>query len=141
MRYLICLIIILNLVACAPGKVSVEAIYRTQYDAFIAAGKVEGIDLSRNDITIQSGAIKCQAAIGGVAIACCDMPLGVVIMDLTAFNTLSGVYRELIVFHELGHCLLKRQHSNGDSIMFPIVANPTHYNDRRDAYIHELFHP
>jgi len=55
--------------------------------------------------------------------------------------------REVLIFHELGHCVLGRDHNlliKGEvpaSIMFPIVFSATTYTIHRDEYIMELFGP
>lgn len=53
--------------------------------------------------------------------------------------------KEVIMFHELGHCLLHRSHNETvvnsvpTSLMFPIQLSDAVYEPRRAAYIHELF--
>lgn len=47
---------------------------------------------------------------------------------------------ELIMFHELGHCILLRDHSNSmDSIMYPHLINVNDYLSNYKLYISELF--
>jgi hypothetical protein len=57
-------------------------------------------------------------------------------------------YREAIIFHELGHCALEREHEERQrddakgplSLMFH-APDPEAYAAMRRYYIHELFHP
>ncbi len=88
-----------------------------------------------------------------------------VILNVRNWGRMSEESREALMFHELGHCVLFRNHvseymadakassteSNpGDSqeedgtkvprsLMYPIALNPEMYVDHRDHYHHELF--
>lgn len=52
---------------------------------------------------------------------------------------------EEVIFHELGHCVLRRGHIGGKingkviSIMNPYILEPEDYDENRDYYIKELF--
>lgn len=54
---------------------------------------------------------------------------------------------EILMFHELGHCVLGRGHNLNKmdgtpvSIMYPYILDRFVYLTHRGAYIHELFHP
>ncbi len=69
-------------------------------------------------------------------------------IDIQYWNTANDLEKEFIVFHELGHCFLKRDHDDGrdangwcTSIMTSGNGScKNHYNlDTREAYIDELF--
>ena len=54
--------------------------------------------------------------------------------------------REMVIFHELGHCVLYRKHLNDArpdgspvSLMRYTIYSPTTYNNNRDYYLRELF--
>lgn len=50
-------------------------------------------------------------------------------------------YVESIMFHELGHCILLRGHSEStDSIMYPTLMHTYYYIENYKNYISELFH-
>ena len=56
------------------------------------------------------------------------------------------LFRELLIFHELGHCLLGREHSSGTyadgiphSIMHYAGVPVKLYRQRREKYLNELF--
>jgi len=67
-----------------------------------------------------------------------------VIIDESAWESYSHNKREVLVFHELGHCVLNRGHNkkktNGrpESIMYPYVLNGYSYFNHRDVYLKEL---
>ena len=50
--------------------------------------------------------------------------------------------RESLIFHELGHCLLDREHADNPhiSIMHKYKSERGVYKRSRDAFIYELFH-
>lgn len=69
-------------------------------------------------------------------------------IDETFWNRSSPIYREFVLFHELGHCYLYRDHEEGQtssgvclSIMRSGVEDcRDNYNSRtREAYLNELF--
>ena len=69
-------------------------------------------------------------------------------IDRSSWNRLSTLYREFVVFHELGHCILGRGHTEaqyGNGACFSIMASGTgscrssYSNQTRASYIDELF--
>jgi len=72
-----------------------------------------------------------------------------VILDKKFWRTASPVQREELVFHELGHCILGRDHEEATqnllgytqpvSLMNPYILSEPDYLHMRDYYIAELF--
>lgn len=71
-----------------------------------------------------------------------------VVIDITAWEQASELKREFLVFHELGHCFLKRSHlettrSDGTcaSMMHSGLSNcrDAYSNSTRTTYLDELF--
>lgn len=66
-------------------------------------------------------------------------------IDNYYWNTSSDLGKEQLVFHELGHCVLKRQHNkefianHPVSIMYPLILSDRLYSKYYDSYIEELF--
>jgi hypothetical protein len=68
------------------------------------------------------------------------------------FDRASEVQKEILIYHELGHCRLNRKHNSSSamaydnhlsikvSIMNPVVPSAYYYSEYRDAYLKELFH-
>lgn len=77
----------------------------------------------------------------------CDvvMPRRLIIIDLDYFKRRTEAEREELIFHELGHCILNRDHEelkdeHGPiSIMYPYTLGESTYAPMRDRYITELF--
>lgn len=64
----------------------------------------------------------------------------------SAWERGSDIFREMLVFHELGHCLLGRGHKNmrhtsgrPESLMNSSLFNERTYLANRDLYLKELF--
>ena len=64
-----------------------------------------------------------------------------IMIDPTHWKDLSMVGRELLLFHELGHCLLKRDHTANDvvSIMNPFGISVIEYSMNEEGFLSELF--
>ena len=73
-----------------------------------------------------------------------------IIIKADWWNRVSTSSKESLIFHELGHCALDRDHNedvientNGEviraSIMHPAIVSAQHYSHFYDGYIHELF--
>jgi hypothetical protein len=61
-------------------------------------------------------------------------------IDEDIWNTLSEVGKELLVFHELGHCRLEKLHSEVGIMRSNVAdANTADYAQHRDEYIEILF--
>lgn len=75
----------------------------------------------------------------GKMATCFYSPLGarVVVSRAIWDDTKFTEERRLLIFHELGHCVLGRSHVAGDSIM--AVGPPENYIARWDALLDELF--
>ena len=75
--------------------------------------------------------------------AICDPNKLAVIVDPEIWETLTAYKKEIVIFHELGHCMLRREGhiTTYASIMNPRLLNFTEaeYQGRRQALISELF--
>lgn len=68
-----------------------------------------------------------------------------IVVDKGIWNELNSEEKEIVLFHELGHCVLDRDHhdqeylSNPMSIMNHGLISSEKYTDHRSGYIKELF--
>ena len=71
-----------------------------------------------------------------------------IILDTTFWSTLSFMQREMIVFHELGHCVLYREHREGAGVAGLCISimrsglescQDGYSETTREAYLDELF--
>ena len=79
----------------------------------------------------------------------CLKPIGIVAIRESYWKNLHAYEKELLIFHELGHCVLNRDHDKSDkmmdfhkiraSMMYPRMLNQWDYQSYRDYYLKELF--
>jgi len=66
-------------------------------------------------------------------------------IDPVAWGIASSVKREVLMLHELGHCILNRDHIDNmrenvpASIMYPNTTPHYFYEEKKESYLRELF--
>jgi hypothetical protein len=87
-----------------------------------------------------------QPELKGLTVQLADMPQGVagsctadrtVTIATGYWNMVGGYGKELVLFHELGHCTLGQGHRPG-SIMSAVLMSQNYYAARREEYKQEL---
>lgn len=141
------LMLSLLVLLAACGKNSIDPQLQPYLDSFVVAGNITG-NLTPNGLTMRFGSIAaatdadgdCQWALGGNTIT----------IDPTYFADYTEIQRTLLVWHELGHCALGRQHNNSInpvtgypvSIMYyESTASAIPYAQNPLPYDTELFNP
>lgn len=105
--------VLLCLNACSSeNEQEIEADLQEHFDTFIEEAAVYGVEISIADIDI-NGYIENIESRGTLG-QCKSYSNGskAVVIDQPFWNTASYIEREYVVFHELGHCLLNRDHDN-----------------------------
>ncbi len=70
----------------------------------------------------------------------CDHRDGHIAINKTYFQKIPYYLRELLVFHELGHCILNRRHSDRPgAIMYFRLTDPTIYAINKEKELKILF--
>lgn len=68
-----------------------------------------------------------------------------VTLDVHAWASMDDAEREALVFHELGHCVLRRRHRDDriqgvpKSVMYTYALNSSIYTYYYDSYLNELY--
>lgn len=122
------------------GKLgSIEEETRPYVDTFKAIANSRGLSIDWDEISIAFKDLD-----GNIAGTCYSS--GHIDIDPDSWKRFSDEEREVLVFHELGHCVLGRDHTEGTfsdnapvSIMNPIIMYTVYYKRRRDYYRSELF--
>jgi len=100
------------------------------------AQRVDGYIRNINDRGVAG---QCQTFEGG---------LSAVIISPSYWNSIEGLQREFLVYHELGHCILARDHldePNADGTCKSLMSSGSedcflNYNNRtKEEYLEELF--
>lgn len=111
-----------------------------------AAFRGLNIDLSAENLTAEIDNIQERGVLG-----VCQYGSAInnhITIDEPFWNSSGSLYREFVVFHELGHCVLFRDHNesmNGNGICLSIMRSGTEncrdaYTDQnRKYYLDELF--
>ena len=115
-----------------------------------AAARGLDIDLASSNITGEIAEISQEHVAGRCSFSNSRVRPNEVTIDRTFWNRSSPLFREFVVFHELGHCFLGRGHeeatnANGTciSIMRSGVEDcrDNYFPSTRAEYIDELFDP
>lgn len=121
MKYIATFLIIFVFLTCKEaeilpmnGEISIAKEFQTYVDQFIEEAATRGkmIDFSDTGLTMQFGIVK-----EGIAATCKELGddrrgSHMIEFDRTLWNISATPWKELLVFHELGHCELKRTHQN-----------------------------
>ena len=166
MKYMLTFLIVFVFLACKEvevlpmnGEISIAEEFQTYVDQFIKEATTRGkiIDFSDTGLSMQFGIID-----EGTAATC--MELGddrrgshIIEVDRTIWNISAIPWKELLVYHELGHCELKRRHQNdqlsneewstmmrGSNPNEPIIGKNSgrplsFFGFRKQYYLDELF--
>ncbi len=136
--------------SCTSDKdeVVINQELKPYFESFKTEASKRGIDFDPYQAKISTEIVNIA---GTNIIAQCKRyngPASVISVDIAYWNTASETDKEFYLYHELGHCFLKRNHlddkdteGNCISIMHGSKdACQFHYNKlSRDAYLDELF--
>jgi hypothetical protein len=119
---------------------------------FQGEAAARGVPAPDDDITVvgltDAGMKPYRDELGPRVIGVCEIPAKIVDISLSYWNQASETEREMLIFHELGHCILGRPHNIQRnvftgipmSIMFPDMIIPLQvYQKYRSLFLNELF--
>lgn len=133
---LIAFITVLALTACGR-EYRVDPEFQTHVDSFIRYS----IEYSGSEIRPKHLIVEWRDGdLGGKAAKCFDLPFSTPTIRVRrdAWPKTPDM-QEMIIFHELGHCILGLGHSEGDSIMNPQLINLGVYQWSREKILFEFF--
>ncbi len=141
--------------ACAPKEkqhdsfLQVDAPFQDFVHNFETVSAEEGQSVSISDLVVQFGNTPTLNETGVCEWADNETPK--ITVNQRIWNTLNDYDKQEVIFHELGHCVLKRVHQNSEmmayngtvqvaaSIMYPYRISGTIYRDNITHYHDELF--
>lgn len=145
-------LLLLTLVGCGKAY-DVPSNFQPYVDTFVAQAATEGVALTITSLRIEYGTLPASSE-AGLCVASSPPTITLVETTWEAFDETS---RQLLMDHELGHCVLGRVHNatTGSltipgvgfgpalplSLMSPYLVRESLYTGRSAAYLHELFHP
>jgi len=107
-----------------------------EVELFYREAEVRGYNLRDHDLIVKPGTLS------GNTIGLCQLGGGppTVTIDAEFWDTADADEREVLVFHELGHCLLDRPHVDDHlAIMSSYLLSSSYYAANKTALIDELF--
>jgi len=105
--------VMLNIISCSQGSENeIEAELQVYFSSFVEEASTYGMDISLEDIDL-GGYIENIEARGTLG-QCKSYSNGSkqVVIDEPYWDRVDDLEREYLVFHELGHCLLGRDHDD-----------------------------
>ena len=158
MKYLI-ILALLTLSACAPtlkGEgLKVDPAFSPYLTNFINQSYLVGKPVSVNDLTIEFDPnIQSRVPTNSMVLGVCDqrtLSNSIISINPSFWKYASNADREQLLFHELGHCVLSRDHDttrvgsidtnsgHALSIMYPYHMGTQAYTNNYDYYMKELF--
>jgi hypothetical protein len=141
--------------ACAPKEkaheafLQVDAPFQDFVNNFEQVSGEEGNPLRINDLIVTFGSTPSLNETGVCEWSENETPR--ITLNQRIWNTLNDYDRQEVMFHELGHCVLRRIHQNSEmmayngtvrvaeSIMYPYRISGTIYRDNIVHYHDELF--
>lgn len=106
----------------------------------------QGVHVEIDNLVIQFGELSNPRQNGLCELTAYQTPTITIRQEI--WDQMEDVDREELIFHEMGHCVLGREHtsvqtSDGipESIMNPYRISNSIYETNREYYISELFHP
>jgi hypothetical protein len=143
-----------------PAQYTVPAEVEPYVQSFRDEAKKRNNAVSTSNLIITFGTTQSEDVCGQCLLQSGKTPLITLSSDLFCWQQANKYERECLVFHELGHCLLKRGHvpdrlpngaymslMNPDNVgvyatcRYPIGGDDCDKRPRRDYYIDELFDP
>jgi hypothetical protein len=127
-----------------PNKLDLGAFepYVTAYERESAK---RGDPIVAIDLVIQFGQMEAAGQRGLCSIRGGDTP--VITVEKAYWDRVDEMARGILMFHELGHCLSRRNHDTArdpesglpDSIMYPYLLTKDQFLARQEKYLAELY--
>jgi beta-lactamase regulating signal transducer with metallopeptidase domain len=103
-------------------------------------------ELKIKNLKIELGTVNTDSELGVCEL---NRESPTIIINKNLWESLTQVQKEMLLFHELGHCILGRTHKNTfisadqttipASLMSSILISEKSYSNYRDYYLQELF--
>lgn len=137
----------LSLLACNKEQsATVQDELKPYYDLFLIEAETRNVFLSEDELNVSLELRTLEGSVGQCQ-HFSDSP-DVAIIDLSAWEMADDLKREFLIFHELGHCILGRGHTDLKdetgaclSIMHSdnTVCTMIYSESTRSGYLDELF--
>jgi len=107
-RFIIYLFLFISISACGDKKTqSINPLFVPYVDAFFEEAKNRNINIALSDFDLTM-----RFAVVDEFIGTCNTGNVTIEIDRESWRSFSNVNKEWLIFHELGHCILGRDHNN-----------------------------
>jgi hypothetical protein len=137
-------ILAISISACGKAPVLELGQFEPYVQKFEQESEVVGAPVKVTDLKVQFGEMKDERENGVCEVFEDETPT--ITINKEAWDTMTDADREALMFHELGHCVLRRNHvtevsADGTpvSLMNPYRIQTEIFVENQDYYIHELF--
>jgi hypothetical protein len=145
------LMLFLALTSCSKEhtkKVSIDPAFQSYVNDFINDGASVGYHVEIDDLTIQFTGNLTAETLG----ECIYTETRAIVIDAQDWANETDEYKRVVLYHELGHCVLNREHvftgtilqtnCSATSIMYPDMQSTTNmYSENWSWYVQEMFYP
>jgi hypothetical protein len=131
--------------------VRIDPAFTSYVDDFVSDGAIVGYNVVIDDLIIEFTNNLTQETLGQCQFGD-EYNTPVITIDSQDWPNETDEYRKIVLYHELGHCQLNRQHvttgtilqsnCSATSIMYPYIQDTTNmYSENWNWYVKELFYP
>lgn len=140
------LVLAVLVLATGCGRKQLEvAGFESYVDAFQASSNAHGRNITVEELIIQFGTTASANADATCYRGGSETPK--IVVDPNRWEQMPEEQRTALLFHEMGHCVLNREHKSGPmdsggcpgSVMNPYTLSATCFSGHRDHYEEELF--
>lgn len=136
MKPLIILVLSFLTPSCGPGLGSDYAQFTAYVDYFVAEGAARGRVIDPFGLKIYL-VDKLENEDNGVIGICYSG--GYIYLKKSYWEKATLAGRETLIYHEMGHCLLDKDHSSCPNLMCPTVLDGDEFEQHRKQYLDVLF--
>jgi hypothetical protein len=156
LRISVCLIFVafaIMLLGCSREHVKVVSIdpaFQGYVNDFVSDAATVGVHIVIDDLIVEFTNQLTSETLGECQFGNANQT-PIIIIDAQDWPGESTTYQKVVLYHELGHCILNRQHvftgtilqsyCSATSIMWPYIENETNmYTENWTWYIQEMFY-
>lgn len=156
MRNLILTSLVFINVSCAttpidPGTsyvpiTEVDSALAPLVDSFIYEANLRGHHVDMSRVTVTFGNIRKNRCDNTIGYCMTNPRFGAIVkINTSTWPELNPYEQEMLVYHEMAHCLIGRDHCSKKlkdkplSLMYPLILDTSIYKDNREEYVDELF--
>lgn len=128
---------------CGPSRVPDFGIFEPYVKGFIMESEVRSagnIDVSGLSIVFIDNVNQFATGYDLTTVGQCDYGMNTIRVLKPYWDGAADDTKENLIFHEMGHCVLKLEHTSCPNIMCPSMLDPAYYELNRTHLLDDLFY-